>query len=631
MGRGNLLNCGCSVEGVQRYGHSCCKVSVADAPAPCCESHEYKVLNDPCFRLTCNAVASDTEFRISINSAMKNPIPLNYSEVWFYHQAVGRINILSRDQSGTYLVQLEDSSKAGHELTTEDCLWLQTTLASATGNSLYRCLSGQFLAPAVNGTRIMYIRNGSGIPVGSTITFSYEGEPYSYTVVSYESAANGRYAYVVQNAGAGVPANTLVDAGDNDACNYPLEIITEVDLCDLPTTTSVDSVTGCNNGVPSALKPTGPNQAIVSSSTSPYPLQLRTMNNLDCCVTTLGTLKFSEVEGCAVVDVVTLRDTNLDCFGAAVDEAFAANNNLPVVINGYSFVVTAYNSGTKQLTLSPVGSDMFSDAGIAEYASGTQICLGDCCNSCTGGAKSTNSNYVASGSDHTRDANFAITNPGNIPYNAGGGAQRSFLVGFNTSGVAAIIEIDGSYHSASPVKPDHADPLVLRQKICNTDLKGCDSKVRLKYNYQIEFVNVPALLDVFFEWGSYVAESDTLADGSTPNPNSYVSTQSKSVGTIIGPTSADTTLTAGTNIGFGNTVTGKHYPFGAGSFEDDSRLKKCDCLNSIVWLHVRTMPRTGLGAGGNILMNAAIRRVIEIEPYNEVAYPENNYDSEGWN
>src|SRR5690606_18160517 len=110
---------------------------------------------------------------------------------------------------------------------------------------------------------------------------------------------------------------------------------------------------------------------------------LRKLLSADCCVVTDGALKFSGNSCPDGLDQVVLRDINIDCFETAWQKAQDAEQGLAVLIGEVQLIITAYNSGTKTITVRRASND--AAPSLIEFPEGTQICVGGCCDTCLGG------------------------------------------------------------------------------------------------------------------------------------------------------------------------------------------------------------------------------------------------------
>lgn len=607
---------------------TCCNNTIQPAPQPCCEASETVCKTGVCFRPTCDvtAVANSTFFLTFTEGDCSKLSPLNFSELYFWHAATSLLQIVGFNGT-SYEVQLVDETKAGAVIEKDDCVLTavvpQSTLTAGIST---RCLSGQFVAPAVNATTTIVILNGSGIPIGSTLTFTANGETGSYVVTAYISASGNEYAYTVQNTGSGHTPGTIISGGDVGACLVPIEIITDVDICNLSEANSADSITVCLNGSPRALVPTGEGDVPVGTSDGDW--ELRRLADFDCCVVLAGCLKFTEDNCVDACDSVELEDTGLDCFEAAWNAADAIGNNLHMNIDGVEVVVTAYDSGTRIATF------CLSEAPYAEiiqYDAGTQVCIGECCESCNLGPQVTNHNNLTN-PDGELHSVFAFTGA-TLPYDSA--AVTQYLIGQNnTTGALTVLTIDATFNDGGPavIIPRHSNPLLIREKICNTDLNGCHQSADLDFNVEISYDGLPANFRVFTEVGHYAGNSATLADGVTANPGFpiNVSTQAAWAVCCDGPSSEDTTALPDTLVGFGGQTQAKVFPYLAGHFRDYLNLDRCNCANSIVWWYVRIVPLAGAAGTGNVSASLNIRRRIRKFSRNFIEYPANDPDLEGF-
>lgn len=630
--------CGQNVTSGKSYGtnsYSCCNDPIQPSPTPCCESHLTIKEFGACLTPTCNVVASRETFFLKFSN-LTDELPIG-GGVYFFHPAAGDMTVVGVDDFGAYQVNLVDPTKAGALIQKGDCILIGF---SSTNNisSNSRCLSGQFSAPAVNAQATIYIENGSSIPVGSTLTFTANGQTGSYAVASFVSASGNIYAYSITNTGNGHTPGTIISGGVAGSCIVPIELITDVNICDLSQTNSADSITSCKNGSPRAFKSTGPNDVPIGNSSGGW--ELGKIAGADCCVVTNDCLKFSGNNCPDGTDIVVLRDINLACFTAAWAKVQAANltgvgqTNMPMNINGFNVVVTAYNAGTKAVTLQAV--DTVPGTGIS-YPAGTQICMGSCCRSCINGPKFTNSQKL--GGDAPLEASiYTLSTTGVLTYTPG--TKRRYLIGFAPSLPLTVqtLLLTPDYDNdpqGGPGKPSVGDPLVFRSKICNNSEKGCDQFGEIQWNYEMIFDPVPLGVRVHWELGHYAQSSETLADGTTPNPFTSLSTQSAAAGYIEGPSSSDSqTILGNTAIGFGGAGSPKVFPLIQGDFRDFLYLERCNCALSIVWCYVEVEVLAVAGAPvapGVFNSNMNIRQAIKITDAYEMPVPTNNPLAQGFN
>lgn len=580
-----------------------CTSTVQTAPEACCESHEVKFLVGVCFRPTTDIVATEERFYITFDDCQKDIVPINANEVFFYHTGPGLMRIVGY-QENTYTVELVDGTRAGRVIKKDDCVLVHVDFGTGDASILNsRCLTGNFTAPALNTTETMYIINGSGIPIGSIITFTHNGEQGSYQVNSFISASGTTYAFEVENTGDGHTPGTII-TGDA-ACSIPLEILTEVDFCNLPNSNTADNLTACVNGSPRAVVPAGEGDILVGTADGKW--ELAKVGTVDCCVTYAGTLKFSGVGLYDFSDTVVLDSPVPQCFVDAYNEATAKDQVLPANIAGLSMIVTNYNSGNRQATfqlLEIPGSTL-------EFSEGTQVCLGECCAACVDGIQS---------SDHK----LTTTAPGNIntaavlSYKTAGGAQTIaypagtsyWLLGQNnTTGALLKKQLDAAYFAApsskGPKLPKISDPLIIRQKICNSADNGCDQLAMVAFNYQLGFNVVPADMIIDWEIGHYAEPAATLEDGVTLNPGTNIATSAKVSGRISEASDADAQM-LGSSFGLGGTTDTKVFPMAAGDLRDFIELRQGDCALSIAWLFFRIQRPTG----GSLDVDLRFRRQL---------------------
>jgi hypothetical protein len=637
MSINNRFGCGCTENNIKMYGHTCCESSPQNPPTPCCEAHYTTYQASYCLRPKSSVHATETTtFYLSFSNFCEDNFPINTDEVFLYHAASGHLKIVSRENN-TFGVRLVDPTKKGALIDKDTCVLISIVPNQVFANpGIGRCVSGKFAVPVANGESTLFIYNGSGIPLGSTVTFTYEGETGSYLVMQYVSAISNVYTYKVKNVGAGHTPNMIIDGGADGTCTVPIEIITEIDICNLTTTQTADSITACVNGSPRSLKPTSPNEVVASDSNNKFILQKVT--NLDCCVTTVGCLKFNQNPVlCQETDIATVVGPIPACFITAFNTAQAGSTALPVTINGSKFTVVSINTGTNQITLAPTDIGYLSGGGTSvQYAEGTKICLGECCNRCT-----TNGITVTNAQDYTnvdleKRAGYNIAIP-TIPLQISGPGH--FLIGFPvgaTMTAPALQVLTSIFNDApspsGPRIPRIGDHLLLRQKICNTDPNGCDQEIHFMYNVEMVFEGLPDKAKVHYEFGHFAAPSATLADGVTPNPYAFSSSSNTEAGSVFGPSQTDTDIITNTSIGFGGVTEVKSFPFIAKTFLDKVRLRKCDCTLSVLWLYLRTqlLPGHGLGADTTFGINLNFRRIISRVPMKLEDNISNDTNSEGF-
>lgn len=616
MGIGYKYNQGCGC-GSKKTASECCQRYVQPAPAPCCESHNTVIQPSICFRPTADVVAVEGGFYITFENDCSQQIPLNIREVFFYHASAGLLRITGK-KNGSYFVELADAAKAGAVIAKGDCVMTAIIPDSMNPVNSSRCLLGQFVAPALDATQTIYLENGSSIPLGSTLTFVYNGEVGSYQVTAFISASGTTYAYQVQNVGNGHTPGTIIDAGPEGSCNIPVELITEFDFCSLAETNVADSIVSCVNGTPRSLVPTGENDTIVGKSDGSWGLAR--VNNLDCCVVIDGCLKFTGQTCPGNSDSVVLRDINIECFQEAINEALDQEQVLAMNINGFKVIVTAFNPTTFIATFE-VAEDTNLTTPLT-FDAGTQICLGDCCASC----------LIGPGSTEVKDPLVGITSPlqsvnGNIDVPAG---VSYWLLGLNNvvPQTIQLQQLTAPYFAApgpnGPILPKFSDSLVFRQKICNNSKKGCYQFMMMQLNYLLAFDPMPANMIVDWELAHYAAASDTLDNG-LPNPYRNIGTQQKVSDRLVGPSLQDPVL-LNTSFGLGNPGDNKVFPFSSGDFRDLFTLIKCDCALSVIWLFVR------IDSPGAQLLNflLRIRRHMQFFDDRRVAMPLNQPQTNGW-
>lgn len=608
---------------------SCCEVQ--EPPRACCEPH--KVIHVPgmCLYATCKLVATVERFTLTFQkNCVDLPIGPNFK---FAHQAAGLLNI--HGCNGTsYEVSIFDPTKEGAVIEPEDCIFLTFIPSDSTSNAISgRCLSGNFAAPDVGGTETIYIFNGSGIPQGSTITFTWNGETGSYLVNSFDSASGSIYAYVVTNTGGGLTPGTIVQGGTQGACDVPIEVITDVDICDLSPTQVADTLTACLNGSPMAFVPTA--EGSVPRGTAEGTWGQAQLANFDCCIFTDACLKFSGESCLAAEDTITIRDTSdLTCFNEAWDESVEAGTSLVARIGNLRVYITAWNPETLTLSLRPIDPDYFGESEFLQFEEGTAICLGECCNQCTNGPQVTNTNNLGYESgDQASVFVFAVT----VDTPATEDGPMVYLIGQDGAGAVVAVELDATYNDDLEPgigKPFVTDPLVMRQKVCNTSIRGCDQIFEIYYNYDLAVSNLQKEMRMHYEVADYIYSSDTLADGTTPNPYFSIASQAASAGYIDGPSTApslDTTITPSTALGVGGPLDVKVYPYIANSFMDMTILKECDCANIRTWFLVRFEPIDAGVTASTASILLGIRRYLKKDDLSQIDYPANDPELEGFN
>lgn len=639
MSFGSKFNTGCGCGGngpsTKKFGLTdCCNVPVQPAPAPCCVSHDIQCIAGVCLNSTCDVVASDEGFFLSFSNVCQR-LPIDANNIFFFHPATGLMRVVGFDGL-SYKVTLVDPTKSGGLIKKEDCVLIAVVPSSVFTNTTTRCLQGIFETPELDQNATIFIENGAGIPIGATLTFTFNGETGSYLVTAFNGSSNNIYSYEVQNTGSGLTPGIFVNGGCPGECPVPIDIITNVDICDLAETNIADSITACVNGSPRALVPTGEGDIIVGNEELTW--ELRKITNLDCCVVIDGCLKFSGNTCPDGGDTVVLRDINLDCFEEAWNEVLAASvtpaggqTNMPMNINGFPVVVTAYNFGTNTATFAPVNN---LDVPLLEFPAGTQICLGECCASCLNGPLITN--YFAQSPDPELLSvyNFNTSN-GALAYDTA--VKHYYLIGFAYGGplTVTVMELFAPYNpppSGIPRKPEVTDPLCFRNKICNTSDSGCDQMLDLDWNYEMIFFDIPQGVRVHYEVGHFISGAATLGDNFTPNPFMSLSSQSCSAGYVEGPSSFDAQAIVGnTLILFGGAGQPKVLPYICGNFRDYAYLEKCNCGLGIVWFFVSTEVLPGFVLSGNFDTNMNIRQRLMYFNANEVQVPPNDSDAQTWN
>lgn len=627
-------SCGCANKGKKYNDDGCCKTPIAQPPCPVCVSHDTVEVAANCLRPSCTLTATDGRFTIKFKNADKNDIPLNAAEVYLYHAVAGFMTIHGADGNGIE-VSLVDSTKSNSIIQEDDCIMVQAAFQSALlPSTSTKCLSGKFKVPAQGATETAYIYNGTGIPVGSTVTFTHEGNVGSYSVESYDSNDGLLFAYTLKNDGSGHSnVGDIIDAGDCGECTIPIEVDTSVDICNSSVTTVIDTLSGCKDGSPRQLKPTTDQQIAVSNSSLKWELQR--LSNTDCCVTIQGCMKFREVDGCEATDTVTLNDPVPECWGEKIASAQTETGQpIPINVEGKPFVVVAYNPTTKVLELSPKDESIFTTPEeVIEYGEDTQLCFGECCNSCNQGEQITDHNRIASVSGQADVAPFAF-DLNDLTYTDG--TFTRYLVGIAFNSVTGAIEtqaIDATFNddpdTGGPLIPRISDNLMIRQKICNTSTKGCNQVAEVEFNTELEFGGLGDGVTAHYEWGHFAAPSKTLADGTTLNPFNNISAQANYADCAMGPSHEETEFITDTAIASGGAGNRKRFPFKAGTFKDYIDLQRCDCAMSIVWLFVKIESQPGQG-GGTLNLAGSIRRVIKKKDHSLIDTPDNDPAAEGF-
>ena len=623
-------SCGCtSTSNTKCLGDdSCCKESVQTAPAPCCESHTKVYQFSTCLYVTCAITSTaDTPFFLTFCNMDDCGVPMNAAEVFFYHQSAGLMQIRSYN-GNSYEVDLVDPTKAGAIIAPEDCVLVSVQPQSGVFNSTTRCLCGKFVAPAIGETETMYIFNGTGIPIGSTLTLTGGGETGSYQVTEFISATGNTYAYKVLNAGQGHTPGLILDGGDSGECLIPIELITDVDLCSLSESNTADQIVVCKDGTPRAFVPSSPGDVPYGEDDGTWGT--RQILNVDCCLVTDGCLKFSDSGGLAASDSVVVKDVNIDCFTEAWDAAQLSGSSLLVIIDGETYTVDNWDEGTKTITLSPANLDFLNDGEpFIEYPDGTNICLGECCLSCNEGDSFTDHKSFGGG-DPERSALFTV-NVEAVPYDAG--VINYFLIGFDQAGAQTFIQLDATWkNDPDPTgarKPTHEDPLLLREKICNPS--DCDKHVEIEINHENKISGLPADVRFIYDLGHFVFTSATMVDDTTPaDPGCGISSQSADAGVLVGPTFDDADITVQSSLGPGNFGDSKIYPYIAGAFKDYASIPKFCCANSILWYFVILDGSAYAGSPGTIDMGITFRRWLRFKNLNFVTIPKNDPDLEGF-
>ena len=614
------------------YSGDCGCAPLQAPPTPCCEAHEILERPSNCFKTTSNVVANSTQFFLTFENTCGNEVPINSAEVFFYHAAAGLIRIIGLTSTGeSYIVQLIDPSKEGKVIEKGDCVLLtvipQTAVSSAIGG---RCVAGPFSVPSINSTGVLYILNGSGIPIGANLSFSWDGELGTYSVVNFISASGNIYAYTVRNDGSGhAPAGTIIEPGEAAACLLPIEVITSVDICDLNTSNFVDSLTGCLAGSPKGFLPYGEGYVPLGKADGTW--DQTKLSQVQCCIITDGPMKFSG-NGCIQgQDTVSLRSTGLDCFEEAYQIASANGTFLVLFTGDYSFVVDSFDSSDNTIVVKIAELGYLpEDETFLEFNAGTTLCLGECCQQCTNGPQITDINTTGDGDTEKASAYVFEVSAAYVA-----NAPKHYLIGLNTSGAVVITELTSTYNDTLENgigKPAVTDPLVMRQKICNTSIRKCVQQLEIEYNYEFAVSNIPADMRVHFEIGDYIANSATLSDGTTVNSlvGGDVASQADVSGYIDGPETADLSVISGTAIGLGGLATTKVWPKMAGFFKDSVFLRQCDCANIRTWLYVMFEPKDAGLTPGTASIYCVVRRRILKHDVMVLPMPANDPGLEGF-
>ena len=589
--------CGCP-DTSKRYGaqDSCgCKTPVAQAPGCGCVSHDTIAVPGYCLRPTATQTVPEGPFYLRLEGVSDEDVPFNIDEVFFYHPVAGLLNIHSFE-GGSFEVSLRDPLKVNSVINKDDCVIVHvSTQASLTISNSVRCLCSKFKVPATGETETIYIHNGTGIPTGSTLTFTYQGSVGSYSVDSFDSNDGLVFAYTIRNDGSGHDeVGSIIDGGDSGACLVPIELSTDVDICNASNTTILDGISGCKDGSPRLMKATTEGQVAVSNTDLEWELQR--LSDTDCCVNVVGCAKFKVSEGCEASDIVVLQDPVPGCWADRISASQSEDGQpVPINIDGVPFVVLAYTAATRTLTLAPRNEDIFegmAEDAVLEYPEGQQICFGECCNACNQGNQITDHNRVASVPGQKDVAPFAF-DLNDLTFTDG--EFTRYLIGIPKDSATGLIEsqlIDATFNddpdTGGPLSPKVSDNLMIRQKICNTSVKGCNQIAEVEFNTELSFgglQNNPNVR-VHYEWAHFAAPSATLADGETANPFTNISAQASLADCIQGPTSEEAEFITDTAIAAGGSGNRKRFPFKAGTFKDYIDLARCDCALSIVWLYV---------------------------------------------
>lgn len=610
--------CGCASKKTAYYTPTCSTCAPESAPTPCCESHNTVYLTSRCFRVTANTTTTASTFYLAFCGSKANEIPLNSNDVYFYHQSAGYIKIHSF--SGvSYEVSLVDPSKAGAVIAPADCVDVAYGINTSSGAAISsnRCVVGLFTAPAVDAQETIAIWNGAGIPIGSTLNISNAGTLGAYTVISLVSVLGNVTSYRIENAGAGLPAGTVVNGGAAGECLVPVAVLTIIDFCTVSESQSVDIISGCKNGAPKGLKPTAKGQSPVSNSDLNW--DLGTLQDFKVCLTLDGALKLSG-DFCTAMDVVKIADVNREELVTLL--AAATDAGLPLVgsINGTIVHITAYNSTTFEVTVSPALEDYLGSSTVLSFEAGDQLCILE---------EDLRSKDIQRSNFKDEEATLAL----NVALNLFPG-NSYYLVGYNTSGVVTAQVVDATTalnpSLTGALVPRHTDSLLIREKICNSSASGVPQDLEIAYNYELTYSDIPNLVRVHHAFRSYIFTSDTGPTGQTPG-SSLNSSQNASSGYLDGPSFESTLELPDTNLGFGGLSQTKSFPITAQDFKDFGIIPKCECANNIVWLLVviQTLPTY---AAGNDVINLALnfRRVIKKRPRHEIDTPANTPGLEGF-
>lgn len=595
-------------------GSGCCNTIVQPAPQACCESHTTVCTAGMCFYVSCAITATTGRFFLQFKNHCPGMVPLNANEVFFYHASAGLMRIVGFDNLN-YTVELVDESRAGAVITPDDCVTISVQSATGTATLNTRCLSGNFVAPDLNQDATIYILNGSGIPIGATLTFTANGETGSYVVKAFVSASGNVYAYTVTNTGSGHTPGTIIEGGCDGACLVPIEVITDVDICNLSTTQNLDTITGCLNGSPRAMVPIAEGYIPVGSSEGIWEQQK--VATLDCCVILDGCLKFSGSSCPDNFDQVYLKDVNLECFESAWAAAVEQEQTLPMNINGTQVVVTGYDSGTRLADVVLASSETLPLP--LEFGEGDQMCLGDCCSSCNIGPQLTNA-FIITDPDFKNNAVFGINN---VAFTIPTGTSY-WAFGLDNTGTGVAQEYVAADFLAGKL-PDENTPLAIKQKICNTSPYGCNQQCNMYIAWEFYINNLPADVTVHWEVGHYARGSATLEDGVTPNPFTNISTQRATTGVFSGPSATDADM-VNCDFGYGNEADAKVYPYVVEDLVDYIILQKCDCALSIVWLFCRIVNDSG--GEVNATQQSAFRRYYEKFDRKLIPLDQNDPDNE---
>lgn len=612
------VDCGCSSTNCQEL-NSC----VSSTPNPCCDADTVRFYGN-CLHVTSNITTTAGEFYLQFSDLSSCDVLPVGADVFFYHAAAGRMEILSVS-GGTYKVQLTDSSKAGAIILKTDCV-LTAVIPTEIITQVQRCLIDSFVAPGVGATASIFIRNGQGIPIGSIISFTdpSDGSLGSYTVQALVSSSGTTYVYTIKNEGSGHTPGSIISETETNACNIPIEVQDIVDDCDLEEVEVISSLRGCGGGVPKALKPTIGGQLLISNDS--LDIEFQPSVNVDCCIITEDTLKFSDSGGLLESDSVTVQTgTGITCFDEAYTEATTYNALLIVTIEGVRYRVTSWDLGTRTITLGYTNDDYASDGEpFIEYPAGTQICIGECCNRCTNSG--VQSDHKNQGTPTAQNNATISCNIASIPYNT---TERFFFVGFNQAGTATYQEITAGWeatYGTSEFMPDHTVPLLSRVKICNQSTKACHQKMMVDYYLSLVVTNLPADVEVHAHWCSQIRNSLTLSDGSTALAANMAGF-SRVSGNLVGPTTQNAIMTGTQAVNQSIVASSQALPAIHTNMRSRANVLSFNCANEILWCLLRVVAPSG---SGTIDIELGGQRYYELDNLNEITPPANNPALEQW-